>query len=371
MDGKGYEQKWQDEGDSAYLYRVLAELEKDKKRREIYLKLATVEEKHQKEFEKMLDREGKAQKAFQPSVKARFLGWMAKKFGTGILLNFRIWDEGREFRQYLKESAKKESEEERRNLAVTAVEEKRHAETLQALLGSAGEPWHRMESGGILRNVVYGFNDGLTANFGLLMGVVGAKVSSPIVVISGLAGMISDALSMGSSGYLASLSEAEVYQHEIALEREEIALMPEIELEELALLYEAKGLPPDMAKEAATRVMKDPEQALKEKTALELGISGRRVKPLHEGLVTGIATGFGAFIPIFPFLFMPYEPAFWTSFVISMLSHFLVGAARSIFTGRGAFRSGLDMFLVGMGVAFVGYLFGFLLERVFRIILIS
>ncbi|MFN4182760.1 MAG: VIT1/CCC1 transporter family protein, partial [bacterium] len=313
----------------------------------------------------MLDRDGKGQKRFQPSVKARFLGWMAKKFGAGILLNLRIWDEGREFRQYLRESAHHATEEERKTLAITAIEEKKHAETLQALSGSSGEPWHRMESGGFLRNVVYGFNDGLTANFGLLMGVVGAKVASPIVVISGFAGMISDALSMGSSGYLAAKSEAEVYQHEIALERKEIELMPEVELEELSLLYEARGLPSDMAKEVAIRVMRNPEQALQEKTSLELGISARRMHPLREGIITGIATGIGASIPILPFLFLPYSPAFWTSFTISMLSHFLVGAARSIFTGRGAFRSGWDMFLVGMGVAFVGYLFGFVMERIF------
>ncbi|MHA2621544.1 MAG: VIT1/CCC1 transporter family protein [bacterium JZ-2024 1] len=362
LDERWLSQKWQDEGDSAYLYRVLAEIEKDDKRRDIYLKLALVEEKHQKEFQQLLSGDSKATPAFRPSPKAKFLAWLARKFGGGILLGLRIRDEGAEFRSYLKVSSGVSADDARKSLAITAIEEKKHSEVLQALRGTAGEPWHRMESGGFLRNVVYGFNDGLTANFGLVMGVVGARVPVPVVIISGMAGMISDALSMGSSGYLAARSEAEVYAHEIDLEKEEIALMPELEREELALLYEAKGLPADLAMDAASRVMQSPQQALDEKVALELGISPRRLNPMREAITTGIATGLGALIPILPFFFLPYTVAFWTSFTISMLSHFLVGAARSVFTGRGAFRSGLDMFLVGMGVAFVGYLFGSFLE---------
>jgi len=366
MDAKSLQEHWQDEGDADFLYRVLAELEKEPQKKEIYLKLARVEERHQEEFKKMLEAMGKAPNSYQPSFRARLLAWIARTFGPGILLNLRIWEEGQEFRSYLKESSYTTSEESKKAIALKAVEEKKHSETLRALTGMAGEPWHRMESGGFLRNVVYGFNDGLTANFGLVMGVVGASVTSPIVLVSGLAGMVSDALSMGSSGYLAAKSEAEVYAHEIAVEREEIALMPEIETEELALLYEARGLPAPMAMEAARRVMQNPEQALKEKTTQELGIAARSASPLKEGTTTGIATALGAFIPILPFLFLPFQVALWTSFGVSMVSHFLVGAARSIFTGRGVIRSGMDMFVVGLGVAFVGYLFGFLLEASLR-----
>ena len=96
-------------------------------------------------------------------------------------------------------------------------------------------------SGGYLRSVVYGFNDGLTANFGLVAGVIGANVAPHIVIISGVAGAIADALSMGSSGYLAAKSEAEVQAHQIEMERHEMRLMPDLEEDELAVIYEAKG----------------------------------------------------------------------------------------------------------------------------------
>src|SRR2546423_11185123 len=107
-----------------------------------------------------------------------------------------------------------------------AKESAAHAETLAGLAGRAAEPWHKTGSGGFLRNVVYGFNDGLTANFGLVAGVIGAAVQPHVIMISGVAGMIADALSMGSSGYLAAKSEQEVWEHEIAMEKEEIRLMP-------------------------------------------------------------------------------------------------------------------------------------------------
>ncbi len=79
---------------------------------------------------------------------------------------------------------------------------------------------------------------------------------------------------------------------------------------------------------------------------------------MREATITGVATAFGSLIPVAPFLFGSGPWAIWTSFAIAMASHFGVGAMRSVFTGRGIFRSGLDMFLVGLGVAGVGYFVG-------------
>jgi predicted membrane protein (TIGR00267 family) len=207
---------------------------------------------------------------------------------------------------------------------------------------------------------VYGFNDGLTANFGLVAGVIGATVASQhqAVVVAGVAGLIADALSMGSSGYLAAKSEQEVYAHEIAMEKDEIALMPEVERDELALIYEAKGMEAESAMALATQVMADPQRMLDEQVQEELGISDPHMSPLREAWVTGLATACGAVIPVFPFFLFSGTVAIGLSFVLSMASHFMVGAARSVFTGRGLFRSGLDMFVVGLGVALVGYYVG-------------
>jgi predicted membrane protein (TIGR00267 family) len=104
--------------------------------------------------------------------------------------------------------------------------------------------------------------------------------------------------------------------------------------------------------------MSDPERALEEQVREELKIGEATSTPLREGWVTGLATALGALIPVAPLLLANERWAIWTSFAVAMISHFAVGAARSFFTGRGIFRSGLDMFIVGLGVAAVGFVLG-------------
>jgi predicted membrane protein (TIGR00267 family) len=142
------------------------------------------------------------------------------------------------------------------------------------------------------------------------------------------------------------------------MEKVEVELMPEIERDELALIYEAKGMDRGTAHGLATQIMADPKLMLKEQVQEELKIGEMKLSPFREGWITGLATAFGAAIPVFPFLIWEGATAITVSFAISMLSHFVVGAARSIFTGRSVFRSGFDMFVVGVGVAVVGYYVG-------------
>jgi VIT1/CCC1 family predicted Fe2+/Mn2+ transporter len=282
-------------------------------------------------------------------------------FGPGFLLPMLLAEEGREVKGYLDMHRSTASGAPGATEALTlARESAEHASTLNKISGKTGEPWHRAGSGGFLRNVVYGFNDGLTANFGLVAGVIGASSQSAhhTVIVAGVAGIIADALSMGSSGYLAAKSEQEVYANEIAMERDEVALMPEVERDELALIYEAKGMSQESAYELATQVMGNPERMLEEQVQEELKIGEPHMSPMREGWVTGSATAVGAFIPVFPFLVWGGTTAVVIAFAISMLSHWIVGAARSVFTGRSVFRSGLDMFVVGLGVAMVGYFVG-------------
>ena len=174
---------------------------------------------------------------------------------------------------------------------------------------------------------------------------------------------MADALSMGSSGYLAAKSEAEMHAHQIDMERHEMRLMPDLEEEELAVIYEAKGLTPERARETARAMMRDPSQALDAMVREELNIHPAELAPLRDGLITGTATAVGAFIPIVPFLVLEHGAAVWVSLAISMLAHFAIGAARSLFTGRSVWASGRDMFVVGFGVAAVGYVIGELITR--------
>jgi VIT1/CCC1 family predicted Fe2+/Mn2+ transporter len=352
----------EDEADAAFLYRELAQAERDPGRSEIYRKLASVEDRHVDMWRKLLADNGHAVGVPAPSRGARLRAWLAHRLGSGVLLPMLLQEEGREVKGYLNMYRGSPDGTAGPTALLLAKESKEHAETLSRMSGGKGEPWHKTGAGGFLRNVVYGFNDGLTANFGLVAGMIGAQgnllAAEHAVVVAGLAGMVADALSMGASGYLAAKSEREVFEHEIAMEKEEIRLMPELEREELSLLYQAKGIPESQAELLATQVMRDPERALEEQVREELKIGEATSTPMREGWVTGVATAFGAFIPVAPLLFNTGPGAIWTSFGLAMVSHFGVGAARSFFTGRGVFRSGLDMFLVGAGVAAIGYFVG-------------
>ena len=356
-----FQHHWQDEADAAYLYRLLAAAEPDRTKSDLYRRLAAVEDRHVEVWGRLLRDHGRDPGAFRPSARTRILAGLGKMFGPSFLLPMLLAEEGREVKGYLDMHRRTALGAPGASESLTlARESAEHAETLNRISGKMGEPWHRTESGGFLRNVVYGFNDGLTANFGLVAGVIGASSSSAhhTVIVAGVAGLIADALSMGSSGYLAAKSEQEVYANEIAMERDEIALMPEVERDELALIYEAKGMASDAALALATEVMADPQRMLDEQVQEELGIGEPHMSPMREAWVTGIATAIGAFIPVFPFLVWTGATAIVVSFAVAMASHWIVGAARSVFTGRSVFRSGLDMFVVGLGVALVGYFVG-------------
>jgi VIT1/CCC1 family predicted Fe2+/Mn2+ transporter len=351
-----------DEADAAFLYRELASAERDSTKSELYLRLAAVEDRHVEMWRKLLAENEHPTPAPTPSRAARLRAWVARRVGTGVLLPMLLEEEGREVKGYLRLYQNQPDGAAGPTALRLAKESKEHAETLATISGGSGEPWHKTGAGGFLRNIVYGFNDGLTANFGLVAGMIGAQgnldTAGHAVVIAGLAGMAADALSMGASGYLAAKSEREVFEHEIAMEREEIRLMPELEEEELSLVYQAKGIPEAQAGALAAQLMQDPARALEEQVREELKIGEATSTPLREGWITGTATAFGAFIPVAPLLISTEPWAIWTCFALAMASHFGVGAARSFFTGRSVFRSGLDMFLVGLGVAAIGYVLG-------------
>lgn len=330
---------------------------RDEASRRALERLAIEERRHQAYFAHLL---GKT-RTHSPSVRARVLVRLAPVLGPKLILSLLRLEEGREVARFLREAEIGMGDS---GMGVLARESAAHAQLLGRLTGTRGDPWHHNESGGLVRNIVYGFNDGLTANFGLIAGVVGAAVSRDVVLLTGLSGLIASSFSMGASGYLAAQSQREVDENEINTQRAELLLWPEREEAYLATSYEEKGLTESEARAAAARVMSNPEVALRELAKEKLGIGEGGESPLREGVITGLATVFGALVPIVPFFFGGGVVTIIVSFLVSMAAHFVVGAARSTFTGRGWFRSGFDMFVVGLGVAAIGYVAGFLLTGV-------
>ena len=168
---------YQDESDAAFLYTVLASVEPDARKKSTYEKLAAVERRHTEMWAKLLADHGHPLPASgaAPSRTARVMAWLGRRFGPGYLLPLLLREEGREVKGYIDLHRDSSGEAARAVSLTLAKESAEHAGTLAGLAGGSAEPWHQTASGGFLRNVVYGFNDGLTANFGLVAGVIGAR----------------------------------------------------------------------------------------------------------------------------------------------------------------------------------------------------
>ncbi len=226
---------------------------------------------------------------------------------------------------------------------------------LDRILGR--ESWHQ-RGGSWISGAIYGANDGLAAVFGIVTGVSGATGGSSFVLTAGLAGAVASALSMATGAFLAERSEAEVMEANVESERREIAEHPEEEKEELSLFYQLKGIDPQTADQLAERLAQDPEAMLKTLSLEEFGASEHPGNPAQASLAAGLSTGVGAIIPVIPFMFTTGTVAILAAAAISLVAHFLVGAAKSLVTLRSWWSAGLEMTLAGVIVGGATYLVG-------------
>jgi VIT1/CCC1 family predicted Fe2+/Mn2+ transporter len=226
---------------------------------------------------------------------------------------------------------------------------------LDKLLGR--ERWHRT-GGGWISGAIYGANDGLAAVFGIVAGVSGATGGSSFVLTAGVSAAVASALSMATGAFLAERSEAEVAAANVERERQEIAEHPEEEQEELSLFYQLKGIDEATANAMASQLARSPDAMLKALAAEEFGVAGDRGDPKEAALAAGVSTGLGAIVPVIPFIFTTGTVAIVTAAVISLVAHFLVGAAKSLVTLRSWWSAGLEMTLAGVIVGGATYLVG-------------
>jgi VIT1/CCC1 family predicted Fe2+/Mn2+ transporter/rubrerythrin len=221
------------------------------------------------------------------------------------------------------------------------------------------ESWHQRGSGWI-SGAIYGANDGLAAVFGIVSGVSGATGASNFVLTAGLAGALASALSMATGAFLAERSVAEVSHANVEQERREIEENPEEEREEVALYYQLKGLSEQEANELADKLSRSRESLLQVLVSEELGGAQGGENPVEAALAAGLSTGLGAMVPVLPFFWLHGTPAVIWAAVVSLVAHFLVGAAKSLVTLRKWWSAGLEMTLAGVIVGGATYLAGIL-----------
>jgi VIT1/CCC1 family predicted Fe2+/Mn2+ transporter/rubrerythrin len=219
------------------------------------------------------------------------------------------------------------------------------------------EKWHRT-GGGWISGAIYGANDGLAAVFGIVAGVSGATGGSTFVLTAGVSAAVASALSMATGAFLAERSEAEVAAANVERERQEIAEHPEEEQEELSLFYQLKGIDQATADSMAAQLATRPDAMLRALSAEEFGVSGERGDPAQAAIAAGISTGLGALVPVIPFIFTTGTVAIVAAAIVSLVAHFMVGAAKSLVTLRTWWSAGLEMTLAGVIVGGATYLVG-------------
>jgi vacuolar iron transporter family protein len=219
---------------------------------------------------------------------------------------------------------------------------------------------HSDVSGGWLRAAVFGAMDGLVTNISLIAGVGGGGVSPHAIVLTGTAGLVAGAVSMGLGEYTSVRTQIEQVAAEVAKERRELEHNPEMETEELAQMWISRGLPADLARQVAEVVHSNPDEALRVHAREELGVDpDEQPSPWTAAISSFICFSIGAFIPLLPYLLG--ATVLLPALVAGGVGLFLAGALSARFTHISWWASGLRQLVFGAAAAAITYGIGALI----------
>lgn len=367
-DASRYRANRQGEIDAATVYRAMAAAEKNPQLASVYSRLASVEERHLGFWEDQLVALGAPPGPRAPSWRARLMARIAHWFGASVVLPVVATLEQVDQTGY----------DEQPETAGTEMrdQERSHARVLRYVTegspqGVSGETLaklegrHRAPGGNSLRAAVLGANDGLTSNLALVMGVAGAQLRAASILVTGLTGLFAGSCSMAIGEWVSVQSARELYSRQVRTEAAEIRSVPDEEEEELALIYEAKGLPAEEAQQVAARLMADERAALDAMVREELGLDPSALggSPYSAAGSSFLLFAMGAIVPIVPYLFTSGWLAVGLSIASAALALFTIGALITLLTGRGAMFSGTRQLVFGLLAAGVTYGLGRLVGR--------
>ena len=291
------------------------------------------------------------------------LAALARRFGPQFVLPTLVEAEQADSRAY-------DTQPESQATALPG-EERSHARVLRTIAGSVRggmegssvaqlEGRHRATGGNALRAAVLGANDGLVSNLSLVMGVAGAEMNSQLLVITGLAGLLAGACSMALGEWLSVQSSRELYQHQIAIEKQELERAPEEEELELALIYQAKGLPEPQAQALAKQLMANTDSALDTLSREELGVDPQELggSAWQAAGTSFVLFAIGAIIPVAPYFFLSGMTGVIVSVALSAIGLFVLGSAITLMTGRTVLFSGTRQVIFGLAAAALTFAVG-------------
>lgn len=347
------------ERDAVFLYESLAASERNPDLAELYRRLAETEKRHVAFWEGRIVESGGKVPLFKPSLKTRMQARNASRYGAQAVIGSIAKVERAAAGAY-------DGQADAETVGMPA-EERSHARVFGVLAkesaGLAGGEVARFEGrhragGNALRAGTLGANDGLLSVYSLVMGVAGAGVGKGAILITGIAGLLSGALSMALGEWISVQSSRELYERQIDIERDELEDSPEEELEELTLIYRAKGLDPEEARRTAERIVGSGGEAaldtlVREELAIdkeELGGSAWEAALTSFGLFS-----LGALLPVLPYVFFSGVAGIAASSIASVIGLFAIGAITTVMTGKNPLLYGLRQVLIGLAAAAITF----------------
>ena len=340
-------QRWRSEKTAAYLSDAVAAVEPDPTRAKLFRDMAASAEAQAA----ILAKDLKTVPTFTPSLRSRITVFLLGIFGPRAMRHVLSASKVRGVSVY-------------RGKATSSGEE-----------SAEGHPWptsaeevgrrHKNYGSGTLRAGVFGVNDGLVSNTCLVMGVAGAGTSASVILLTGVAGLLAGAFSMGAGEFISMLSQKEMFEHQIGQEKDELERYPKEEAEELALIYAARGIPLKEARHVADHLIANPEKALDTLSREELGLNPDELgSPMGAAVSSFLTFSVGASLPLIPYVFGLSAHGILIASLISGTALFCVGAALSLFSGRNAFIGGARMLAIGAAAAAATYYIGSLFDAV-------
>lgn len=354
------------EVDTAYLYESLASIQEESAAAEVLKSLAGIEKGHAEHILAKIRATKPNMQLPPPSRRAKFQFKMGGIFGYDFIIA-NLSSVERQIARSAVETKLKNGEQpsgfEHNHLKILESLSQRASVNVSGGFMSKMEGRHKSVGGNALRAAVLGANDGLVSNMSLVMGIAGAAAGNDTILLTGLAGLLAGAISMALGEWLSVQSSRELFLKQIALEAEELASSPEHEEQELALIYQAKGMEKSKAAEMAQKIMADKDTALDTLVREELGIDKAELGgSAYEAAITSFFLfAIGAIIPVAPFFFTNGSTAIYISLSLSVFGLFGIGSATSLFTGRPVWFSGLRQVLFGLTAAAVTYGVGHLI----------
>lgn len=324
-------QNWWEEKRSAFLYQIMAKTELNVLHRKLFLDLHNAAEKQASAWENKMIQEGITPPTeFKPDFRTQLVAWLVSLLGAErlhkVLAAMKI-----------------------RGMSVFTSYHQEHKHT-------------SLNASSNLRAAVFGINDGLVSNVSLILGMAGASASHDTIILAGVAGLLAGACSMGAGEYISVRSQREVFEYQIAIEKQELEEYPEEEIEELTLIYQARGIPKEEAKKLARLMIENPETGLDTLAREELGLNPEDlVSPVGAMVSSFFSFVIGAAIPILPFFFSTDNWTWTASIGLTGATLFSIGMLLSLFTNKNPILLGLRMLAVGTIAGSITYGVGKLL----------